>query len=82
MLSVLRGKDPLPGRPHSPKMHTKLSREAKVLPRSLRNNAGPPSNRAAVHAGKLPGAAGVLDLYVLICFLFMVLFCGLDVFLL
>lgn len=31
----LRGKDPLPSGPHPPKMHAGLSREAKVLPRSL-----------------------------------------------
>lgn len=60
MLSVLRGKDPLPSGPRPPKMHAGLPREAEVLPRSLWNDAGPPSYTAAVHPGELPGAGGVV----------------------
>lgn len=55
---VLRGKDPLPSGPRPPKVHAGLPREAEVLPRSLRNDAAPPSHTAAVHAGELPGAGG------------------------
>lgn len=63
-------------------MHAGLSGEAKALPRSLWNDAGPPSNTAAVHAGKLLGAGGTLDPCVVISVPFMALFCSLGVFLL
>lgn len=57
---VLRGKDPLPSGPRPPKVHAGLPREAEVLPRSLRDDAAPPSHTAAVHAGELPGAGGAV----------------------
>lgn len=59
MWSVLRGKDPLPRGPGSAEVCAGLRGEAQVLPGSLRDDGGPPSNTAAVHARKLLGAGGV-----------------------
>lgn len=56
--AVLRGEDPLQGRPGAAQVLAGLPGEAEDPPGPLRNDGAAAGHPASVHAGELPGAGG------------------------